>query len=86
MKPPRPGSIGAAGSLHYGSTIGPMREFYRRHWIPISVGNVAALTALAIGLGVSDAPTWTTVFFAAVAGTLLLAVLFRSVMTAQGTY
>lgn len=63
-----------------------MADFYDRHWVVVSLCLVVALAGLCAWSDSRVGATWGTIFFGALAGALLLAVVFKTVMTKLEKY
>jgi hypothetical protein len=63
-----------------------MSDFYVRHWRLVSLCLVVALAGLCAWSNSRVGVGWGTIFFGALAGALLLTVIFKTVMTRLGKY
>jgi hypothetical protein len=61
-------------------------RFYQRHWVWMSVSMLVALLGLFAWCALSKRSTYSTVFFGAISGLLLVAIVFRATMTRLGKY
>jgi hypothetical protein len=65
---------------------GRVQGLYERHWFAVSIGVVVALTGICAWSDARVGADWGTILFGVVAGVLLLAVVFKTIMTSVGKY